>query len=54
MNIWKSTLGRRATYKALMEVFIRAGRRDCAATVVDILKEGAEYATCTSGTKLSY
>ena len=42
MSIWKSHLGSQATYRALMEVFVRAGRMDCAKSVVEILKEGAE------------
>ena len=39
LSVWKSRLGSKATYRALMEVFIRAKRADCAETVVDILKE---------------
>ena len=39
--MWKSGLGNQATYKALMEVFVKAGRLDCAKTIVEILKEGA-------------
>jgi hypothetical protein len=44
LSKWKSGLGSAATYRALMEVFIRAGRMDCAKNVVQILKEGAEMA----------
>ena len=42
MNKWKSRLGSAATYRALMEVFVKAGRMDLAESVVQILKEGAE------------
>ena len=42
MSKWKSGLGSAATYRALMEVFVKAGRMDCAKNVVEILKEGAE------------
>lgn len=40
--MWKSGLGSQATYRALMEVFVRAGRLGCAKSVVEILREGAE------------
>ena len=39
LNKWKSGLGSAATYRALMEVFVRAGRMDCAKTIVEILKD---------------
>ena len=42
MSTWKSHLGSQATYRALMEVFVGAGRMDCAKSIVEILKEGAE------------
>ena len=42
MSKWKSGLGSAATYKALMEVFVKARRMDLAESVVEILKEGAE------------
>ena len=42
MSKWKAGLGSKATYKALMKIFVDAGRVDCAQIVVDILKEGAE------------
>ena len=53
LSIWKSGLGSQATYRALMEVFVKAGRVDCAETIVEILSEGAEMtdAGSTSGTK---
>ena len=41
MSIWKSGLESAATYKALMEVFVRAGRMRCAESVAEILREGA-------------
>ena len=42
LGIWKSRLGREATYRALIEVFFRAGRLDYADAVCDILKEISE------------
>ena len=42
MNKWKSGLGSAATYRALMEVFVKAGRMVLAESVVESLKEGAE------------
>ena len=42
LSKWKSGLGSEATYRALMEVFVQAGRMDCAKNVVEILKGGAE------------
>ena len=42
LNKWESGLGRAATYRTLMEVFVKAGRIDLAESVVEILKEGAE------------
>ena len=48
--MWKSGLGSQATYKALMEVFVKAGRLDCAKTIVEILKEGADMTDASSGT----
>ena len=42
MTKWKSGLGSAATYRVLMEVFIKAGRMVLAESVVEILKEGAE------------
>ena len=47
--MWKAGLGSQATYKALMEVFVKAGRVDCAETIVEILKEGAEMTEASSG-----
>ena len=42
MSKWKSGLGSAATYRALMEVFVKAGRMVLAENVAEILKEGAE------------
>ena len=42
MTQWKSGLGSAATYRALLEVFVKADRMDCAKNVAEILKEGAE------------
>ena len=42
MNKWKSGRGSAATYRTLMEVFVKAGRMVLAESVADILKEGAE------------
>ena len=41
MSEWKSGLGSAATYRALLEVFIKVGRTKLAESVVEILKEGA-------------
>ena len=49
MSRWKAGLGSQATYRALMEVFVRAGRLDCAQTIVAILKEGAEITETAHG-----
>ena len=38
LGIWKSRLGSGATYRALTEVFFKAGRLDCADAVCGILK----------------
>lgn len=38
LSMWKSRLGSQATYRTLMEVFIKAGRPDYAKTIVEILK----------------
>ena len=35
-------MGSEATYRALMEIFVMAGRLDCAKSIVEILKEGAD------------
>ena len=42
LSTWKSRLGSQATYRALVEIFVKAGRVDCAEAIVEILKEGAE------------
>ena len=39
LDTWKSRLGREATYRALIEVFVKAGRLDYADAVCDILKD---------------
>ena len=39
LRVWKSGLGKKATYRALIEVFIRAGQVSYAHTVADILSE---------------
>ena len=39
LSIWKSRLGSAATYKALIEVFMKAGRRDYAEIVCSLLKD---------------
>ena len=38
LNLWKSRLGGAATYKALIEVFVKAGRLDYAEFVCGLLK----------------
>ena len=45
MNVWKSRVGAQGTYRALMEVFVRANKRDYAEVIVNILSEGAEVTT---------
>ena len=42
LSKWKSGLGSRATYKALIEVFIKAGKADYADAVRDVLREGVD------------
>jgi pentatricopeptide repeat protein len=37
LGIWKSRLGSGATYRALIEVFFKAGRLDYADAVCDLL-----------------
>ena len=39
LSVWKSGLGKKATYRALIEAFIRAGQVSYAQTVADILSE---------------
>ena len=38
MSTWKSGLGKAATYKALIKIFIEAGKVDYADKVCDLLK----------------
>ena len=38
---WKSGPGKAGTYRALIEVFYKAGKLDYADVVCDLLKEGA-------------
>ena len=42
LSKWKSGLGSRATYKALIEVFIKAGKADYADAVCGVLREGVD------------
>jgi pentatricopeptide repeat protein len=42
LGLWKSRLGSGATYRALIEVFFKAGRLDYADAVCDLLK-GSSY-----------
>ena len=42
LGIWKSRLGSGATYRALIEVFFKAGRLDCADAVCDLLKGSSD------------
>ena len=39
MGVWKSRLGSRATYRALIEVFFKAGRLDYAEFVSGLFKD---------------
>ena len=39
LGVWKSRLGGRGTYRALIEVFFKAGRLDCADAVCGVLLE---------------
>ena len=39
LGVWKSRLGGRATYRALIDVFFKAGRLDCADAVCGVLLE---------------
>lgn len=45
--MWKSRLGKEATYRALIEVFIRAGQVSYAQTVADILSEKEDTSDST-------
>ena len=42
LGIWKSRLGSRATYRALTEVFFKAGRLDYADAVCSLLKDNGD------------
>ena len=42
LGIWKSRLGSRATYRALIEVFFKAGRLDYADAVCSLLKDSSD------------
>ena len=39
LSLWKCGRGKQATYRALIQVFIRAGQVSYAQTVADILSE---------------
>ena len=39
LNMWKSKLGKAATYRALVEVFYKAGRLDYADHVCSLLRD---------------
>lgn len=49
LSRWKARLGRRASYKALVEVFVRAGHEDYAEVVCGLLMEGSSTATGVAG-----
>ena len=42
LGIWKSRLGSGATYRALIEVFFKAGRLDYADAVCSLLKDSID------------
>ena len=42
LGIWKSRLGNGATYRALIEVFFKAGRLDYADAVCSLLKDSSD------------
>ena len=42
LGIWKSRLGSGATYRALIEVFFKAGRLDYADAVCSLLKDSSD------------
>ena len=42
LGIWKSRLGSGATYRALVEVFFKAGRLDYADAVCFLLKDSSD------------
>jgi pentatricopeptide repeat protein len=42
LSVWKSRLGSGATYRALIEVFFKAGRLDYADAVCDLLKDSSD------------
>ena len=42
LGVWKSRLGSGATYRALIEVFFKAGRLDYADAVCSLLKDSSD------------
>ena len=57
LYVWKSGLGKRATYRALIEAFIRAGQVAYADAVAETLSEQedtADLACLESGTCVAY
>jgi pentatricopeptide repeat protein len=42
LDVWKSRLGSGATYRALIEVFFKAGRLDCADVVCGLFKDRSD------------
>ena len=46
LDVWKSRVGGGATYRALIEVFLKAGRLDCADAVCGVLKDTRVISTC--------
>lgn len=45
LGVWKSRLGGRATYRALIDVFFKAGRLDCADAVCGVLLDSEDINT---------
>ncbi len=43
MRRWKSNQGLGATYKNLLEVFVKAGHSECAETLCDVLRARGTY-----------
>ena len=49
LSRWKARLGRRASYRALVEVFIRADHEDYAEVVCGLLTKGSSTTTGVAG-----
>lgn len=53
MSKWKDNLGKEATYRALIEVFFKAGKVNYADAVCDLFKDPSKY-TCSYSVTYMY